>query len=162
MYLLKNWFWKIFNQKKVTDSSLTSLVTIPVCSWTTLPIILPTSHMHTFHTNHQLPHTPVDHHLDYKRLTHTPPHCEVLFTPVAILSVYILSACLLTILSVYRLRFPAACLWTVYCILTCEWYLPVLIFACILTTTLPVPCCSCLFPTLPLSLNLPITENIHF
>jgi len=56
-----------------------NVVMITICSWTLIPIILPTSHMHTFHTNHQLPHTPVDHHLDYKRLAHTPPHCEVLF-----------------------------------------------------------------------------------
>ncbi|XP_051727748.1 uncharacterized protein LOC127500562 [Ctenopharyngodon idella] len=52
-------------------------LSVPVSSWTPFPIILLANHMHTPHQSPVATYS-LAHYLDYKGLTHTPPHCEVL------------------------------------------------------------------------------------
>jgi len=101
---------------------LSRSLSVPVSSWTPFPIILLANHMHTPHQSPVATYS-LAHYLDYKGLTHTPPHCEVLICPG-------------------DRRFLVDCfLVSVGLFILCDSLLPALILACVLD-------CVCLPPAL--------------
>jgi len=126
-------------------------LSVPVSSWTPFPIILLANHMHTPHQSPVATYS-LAHYLDYKGLTHTPPHCEVL---ICCCDHYWAFSCGL---------FPGFRLDCLFFVILCclPWSLPVswTVIVCCLPWSLPVPwfCLSaaCLDHCLSLFMFLPL------